>query len=124
MPARIPLRRFPPSAIILVPALILLLLAAGCVTTEIGPVAYNNGTCTVQVTNSGDTSDLFVQLTVYELRNLRQEEMTVIQVPVTLHPGSNTVAIPIDLPAGSYKMYVYILTGSDRKTAAIRDITV
>ena len=104
--------------------IILLLLGAGCTSTAIGEVTYTNGTLLVPVTCSGEPTDAFVQVTVYEIRDLHQQEITFRQVPVTLRQGANEVLVPLSLPLGTYKLYVYILTPGDRQTATIRDIVV
>ena len=104
--------------------LVLLLLGAGCTSPAIGEVSYTNGTLLVPVTSSRESVDAFVQVTVYEIADLRQQEMTFRQVPVTLRQGENKISVPLPLPPGTYKLYVYILTPDDRQTATIRDIVV
>lgn len=104
--------------------LILFLLGAGCTSNNIGDVAYRNGTVAVQVTSTGDTGDAFVQVTVFEIKDLRQQELTVFTSPATLHRGENIVMVPGTLPPGKYKLYVYILKPDERQTATIRDIEV
>ncbi len=104
--------------------LVLLLLGAGCTSNAVGDVAYRNGTIFFPVTCSGEPGDAFVQVTVYEIKNFHQQELTFLQVPVTLKPGENEVTVPITLPPGAYKLYVYILTPGERQTATIRDIVV
>ncbi|PKL64938.1 MAG: hypothetical protein CVV32_05120 [Methanomicrobiales archaeon HGW-Methanomicrobiales-3] len=104
--------------------LVLILLGAGCTSPAIGDVAYTNGTLLVPVTASSGSADAFVQVTVYEITDLHQQEMTFRQVPVTLRQGENKISVPLDLPSGSYKLYIYILTPGDRQTATIRDIVV
>ena len=118
MPARCP------AFLLCTVALTGILLAAGCLATEIGDVNYNNDTITVSVTNNGEPSVGYLQVTVYELRDLHQEEKTVLMVPVTLQSGSNRVDVLKTLSPGTYKLYVYILIDGDRKTAVIRDIVV
>ncbi|MCK9580781.1 MAG: hypothetical protein M0Q92_10085 [Methanoregula sp.] len=104
--------------------LVLFLLGAGCTSTVIGDVSYRNGTILVPVTCTNEPVDAFVQVTVYEIRNLHQQEMTFLQVPVMLQNGDNEVAVPLTLQPGSYKLYIYILTPDERQTATIRDIVV
>lgn len=103
---------------------LLLLLGAGCTSPAIGEVSYVNGTLFVPVTAGSGSADAFVQVTVYEIADLRQQEMTFRQVPVTLRQGENEISLPLDLPSGTYKLYIYILTPGDRQTATIRDIVV
>ncbi len=104
--------------------LILFLLGAGCTSNSIGDVAYRNGTLVVQVTSTGEPADAFVQVTVYEIRDFQQKEMTVLVAPVTLHRGVNEVLVPGTLAPGKYKLYVYLLKPDEHQTATIRDIEV
>lgn len=118
MPARCPF------FLICTAALLGVLLAAGCLATEIGDVSYSNGNITVPVTNSGEPLEVNVQVTVYEIRDLHQQKSTVLAAPATLRKGSNVVTVPGTLPPGTYKLYVYVLSDGDRKTAVVRDIVV
>lgn len=104
--------------------LVLILLGTGCTTTLIGDVTYRNSSLLIPVTNTGEPRDAFIQVTMYEIKDLHQQEMQVIQEPVTLTRGENEAIIPVTLPPGSYKLYVYILTPGERQTATIRDIVV
>jgi len=104
--------------------LVLVLIGAGCTSTAIGDVSYSNGTIIVPVTCTGEPADAFVQVTIYEIKDFSQHELTFIQVPVTLSPGANEVLVAAPLPAGTYKLYVYVLKPGERQTATIRDIVV
>jgi hypothetical protein len=104
--------------------LALILLGSGCTSTLIGDVTYRNSSLLIPVTNTAEPRDAYVQVTMYEIKDLHQQEMQVIQVPVTLTRGENEVIIPVTLPPGSYKLYVYILNPGERQTATIRDIVV
>lgn len=116
-----PVRPVDVAACVLV---LLLAAAAGCSSAAIGEISYGNGTVTVPVTSSGGPCDALVQLTVYEVRDFHQQEMTTIQQPVTLEQGENCVRVPAILGPGNYKIYVYVLKPGERQTATIRDITV
>jgi hypothetical protein len=99
-------------------------LFAGCLSTGIGDTWYSNNSVLVNVSHKGETADVSVQVTVYRIANLTQEKYIIASAPVTLVNGENTVAVPIRLEPGSYKLYVYVLGDGDRKTAVIRDIVV
>lgn len=99
-------------------------LCAGCTSTTIGNTWYENESVKTMITHAGNPADINVQVTVYRISGLAQEQYTVLNAPVTLARGENLVTIPGNLPSGSYKMYVYVLSDNDRKTAVIRDITV
>jgi hypothetical protein len=104
--------------------LILIVISIGCTTTAIGDAAYRNGTITVSISNAGDPGEAFIQITVYEIKDLHQQKMTVLQTPVILQHGQNEVVIPVTLSPGTYKLYIYILKPDQRETATIRDIVV
>jgi hypothetical protein len=101
-----------------------LLLGAGCTTAAIGEVEYRNSSIIIPVTCSGEPSDAFVQGTVYTTKNFEQRELTTLQEPVRLLPGNNEVAVPANLPPGTYKLYLYVLRPGERETATIRDLVV
>jgi hypothetical protein len=104
--------------------LVLVLLGAGCTSTAIGDISYSNGTIIIPVTCTGEPGDAFVQVTVYEIKDFSQHELTYLQVPVTLRQGANELLVTAPLPAGTYKLYVYVLKPGERQTATIRDIVV
>jgi uncharacterized protein (UPF0264 family) len=99
-------------------------LAAGCISTTVGDVGYRNGTVSVTITSPSGPADAYVQVTVYQVKDLHQEEVAVFEKPVNLVQGENTVSIPGQIGPGQYKLYVYVLQNGERKTAVIRDITV
>ncbi len=111
-----------PFAVVLV--LAATILGAGCTTSTIGDVVYDNGTLQVPITCTGETGDMFIQVTVYRIADFHQEELASVQQPVTLVSGENRVSVPLPLSPGSYKLYIYILTPGGRQTATIRDIVV
>ena len=104
--------------------LLLGLVCAGCTSALIGDVTCLDGDLQVTVTNSGESSEALVQVTIYSIKDFYQEELQVIQHPVVLQAGENHIVIPADLSHGSYKLYVYILKPGERQTATIRDIVV
>lgn len=99
------------------------LLSVGCTTTSVGDVTYTNQTMEIDITHAGEPMEAHVQVTVYRLANLMQEQQEILGAPVTLVPGRNALSIPIRLEPGPYKLFVYIVKDGDRKTAVIRDIT-
>jgi hypothetical protein len=101
-----------------------LLFGAGCTSVAIGDVAYHNSSIIFPVTCTGEPSDAFVQVTVFTTQNFEQRELTTLQEPVRLLPGNNEVAVPANLPPGTYKLYLYVLRPGERETATIRDLVV
>lgn len=113
------------SAILVVAVLVMMMtLSAGCVSTAIGDAGYDNRSVRMNISNTGEPVDVHVQVTIYRVANLTQEKYSVVSAPASLLTGDNTIAVPVDLSPGNYKLYIYILKDGDRKTAVIRDITV
>lgn len=104
--------------------LLVMLFTAGCMATTVGDARYANGSVVVGITQSGDPADVVVQVTAYRIANLTQEKYVTASAPASLARGENTVNVPVTLPPGSYKLYIYVLADGDRKTAVIRDIGV
>lgn len=101
-----------------------MLVAAGCTSVAVGDVTYAEGALEIGVTNAGSAGNAFVQVTVYELRGLHQQQQMVVLEPVVLAQGDNIARVPIALAPGDYKLYIYILKPDERETATIRDIRV
>jgi predicted PurR-regulated permease PerM len=104
--------------------LILVLLVCGCISVSVGDVSYGNGTLAIRVTDNTGPSDGYIQVTVYRIQDLHQQEFTVIEGPVILNKGENTIFFPAQIGSGQYKLYVYLIQNGERKTAVIRDIVV
>jgi len=99
-------------------------LAAGCISTNVGEAGYRNGTISVAVTNPSGPAEAYVQVTVNQVTDLRQQEVAVFGSPVNLTPGENRIAIPGQIDPGEYKLYIYVIQNGERRTAVIRDIVV
>jgi hypothetical protein len=104
--------------------LVVLCLCTGCVSTGVGDTRYENRSVIMNISHTGEPADMHVQVTAYRISNLSQEMFGVFSAPVTLFPGENTIAVPGELPPGSYKFYIYVFCNGDRRTAVIRDIVV
>jgi hypothetical protein len=104
--------------------LFVVLLCSGCTTIGIGNAGYANNTVSLSITDAGGSSEGFVQVTVYAIKNNQQEEADVFYAPLTLLHGENTVLVPGTLKPGQYKLYIYLIQNGERKAAAIRDIVV
>jgi hypothetical protein len=104
--------------------LFLVLISAGCMTVGVGDVIYTGSELLVSITNTGDPSEAHIQVTVYEVKDLRQHEIAVLSSPAMLGNGPNTIAVPGQIEPGQYKLYIYVIQNGSRKTAVIRDIVV
>jgi hypothetical protein len=104
--------------------LIFFMVLSGCVSTSIGEVGYAGDGLTAKINNPDGPSDAFVQVTIYQVTGLTQQEYSVVMAPAKLLTGSNTVLIPVALGPGTYKLKMYLIQNGERKTAVIRDIVV
>jgi hypothetical protein len=103
---------------------VLLVVLSGCISAEVGDARYNNGGVSVDVNSNSPMTDAFIQVTVYQVKDLQQQEYRVLTSPCNLNPGENTVFFPAQLEAGTYKLRIYLIHEGERKTAVIRDIVV
>jgi hypothetical protein len=104
--------------------LVIVLLFSGCMTIDIGDTGYTNESISLTITNAGEPSEGYVQVTVYEIKNNLQEETDVFFAPLALPRGENTAFVPGKLKPGRYKLYIYLIQNGERKAATIRDIVV
>ena len=109
--------------LILVPCVLLVVLS-GCTSPAVGDARYHNGGISVSLNSSSTMPDAFMQVTIYRVKDLQQQEYLVVTSPVNLKPGENTVFFPAQLEAGTYKLRIYLIHDGERKTAVIRDIVV
>ena len=103
---------------------VLLVLSSGCVSTEIGDARYENNGIRVNVNSTSPMPDAFMQVTVDEVKGLKQQESLYVTSAVNLTRGENTVFFPAPLQPGIYKLRIYLIQNGERKTAVIRDIVV
>lgn len=104
--------------------LVLFFFLCGCVSMSVGEVSYSGEGLSVRIYNPGEPADVFVQVTIYQVKGLLQQEENVTMTPVKLESGNNTILIPGTFKPGAYKLYMYVFRNGDRETAVIRDIVV
>lgn len=112
------------SVLLLASFLALLTLSPGCLSVSIGRVVYEGSSLQVQVTNNGGPGDAALQVNVFQFQDFRQVEVTRIILPVHLEKGTGTYSIPLALDQGTFRLYLYVTTGNDRRAGVIQDITV
>ncbi|MGA2935255.1 MAG: hypothetical protein ABSD81_08895 [Methanomicrobiales archaeon] len=112
------------SVLLLVSFLALLSLSPGCLSVSIVHVTYDGSSLHVQVTNTGVTGDAALQVNVFRFQDFRQVEVTRMTLPVRLESGTGTYTLPLTLDAGTYRLYLYVTSGNDRRASVIQDITV
>ena len=104
--------------------LIALVITGCCMSTNIGDVSYADGGFTLLITNAGEPTEAHIQITVYQIQDLHQSELSVLNTSVSLQKGENHVTVPGQIGPGRYKLYVYLVRNGSRQTAVIRDILV
>ncbi|MDD1661106.1 MAG: hypothetical protein LUO97_04070 [Methanomicrobiales archaeon] len=112
------------SVLLLVALLAILSLSSGCLSVSIGKVAYTGGVLQVQVMNTGGAGDAALQVNVFRFQDFRQVEVTRETLPIRLERGTGTYSLPLPLDDGSYRLYLYVTAGNDRRASVIQDITV
>ena len=85
---------------------------------------YTSNGLAATITNPGQPTNAFVQVTVYQVTGLSQQKQSLVMHPVKLQTGDNDVFIPLPLQPGTYKLNIYLIQDGERKTAVIRDIVV
>ena len=100
------------------------LLFAGAFRAVSGKSDYTNNGVAATISNPGQPTNAFVQVTIYQVTGLSQQEQSFVMHPVSLNNGDNKVFIPLHLQPGTYKLNMYLIQDGERKTAVIRDIVV
>jgi hypothetical protein len=103
---------------------VLLVVLSGCTSPAVGDARYHNEGISVNLNSSSTMPDAFMQVTIYQVKDLQQQEFFVVTSPVNLKQGANTVFFPARLEPGTYKLRIYLIHEGERKTAVIRDIVV
>ena len=103
---------------------LLLAFCSGCTTLSVGNVSSSKDNLSVQVDNPGAPVEAGVQVRVYKIQGMTQEELIVTGVPATLKKGENTVTVPLHLDPGTYKIYIYVTINNERQTASIKDLVI
>jgi hypothetical protein len=110
--------------VLLLLLLALLVLSPACLSTSVGQVSYDGKNLLVQVTTAGGPEEAALQVNVFRFQDFRQVEVGRWILPVRLAEGTGTYAVPLALDQGSFRLYLYVITGGDRRAGVIRDISV
>ena len=103
-----------------------LALTAGCTVgeTSFEPVEFDRGNLTVGVVTGGAIVHADLQVAISALDGLAQREVFTEARYVDLAAGANRFAYEVDLPDGSYRCYLHLYDGRERRGAVIRELTV
>ncbi|MDD4568195.1 MAG: hypothetical protein PHU37_09865 [Methanoculleus chikugoensis] len=111
--------------ILLILALAALTGAAGCLSTSFGEVTYSGGALQVQVENAGEpVENAVLQIMIMEVSALEQHEAFSEARYIDLERGENEYTIRADLQPGSYKVFLTVFVGNERRASVIRDMEV
>ncbi|MDK2989802.1 MAG: hypothetical protein PWR16_1331 [Methanoculleus sp.] len=110
---------------LLILALAVLAGVAGCLSTAFGEVTYSGDALQVHVEQTGEpVENAVLQVTIMEVSALEQQEVFSEARYINLDPGENEYTIPVDLQPGSYKVFLTIFVGDERRTSIIRELEV
>lgn len=111
--------------VFLILTLVVLIGASGCLSTAFGEVTYDGDALQLHVENSaGAVKDAVLQVTIMEVGALEQHEVFSEARYINLDVGNNAYTVPVDLESGSYKLFLTIFVGNERRTSIIRDLEV
>lgn len=101
----------------------LCLLSAGCMTTGIGDITYEESAFLIRI-NGAAMDEILVQILIYEVSGLHQEEEHLIIKTIELIPGDNVIKISAPLPDGNYKAHITLFSDGKRVAGRILDFHI
>ncbi|WP_292410921.1 MULTISPECIES: hypothetical protein [unclassified Methanoculleus] len=105
--------------------LTVLIGTAGCLSATFEAVTYSGDALQIHVTNSGEpVENAVLQVTIMEVSALEQHKVFSEARYVYLDRGENEYTIPIDLQPGSYRAFLTVFVGTERRASVIRDLGV
>ncbi len=112
-----------------VPLLILILAvltgAAGCLSTTFQEVTYEGDGLEIAVENADKPiENAVLQVTIMRVEGFTQSEVLRKAQYVNLDSGRNVYTFPVDLEPGSYKLFLIVLVGNERRASVIRNLEV
>jgi hypothetical protein len=98
---------------------------AGCLSTTIGAATYDGESVHIGVDNTDEPiENAVLQVVIVELQGLSQEEVFKEARYVNLDSGPNEYAVQVDLQPGTYKLFLTVFVGNDRRASVIRELEV
>jgi len=106
-------------------ALCLLAAASGCVATRFEGIDYRDQELRILADNEGaPAAEAVLQVGIARVNGFEQTEIYRQAMYVPLVSGVNEYTVPIELEPGSYRVYLHLFVGSDRRASVIRDLEV
>jgi len=111
--------------VFLIPVLAVLAAAAGCLSTTFQEVTYEGDALEIFVENTDNpVENAVLQVTIMEVEALEQNKVFCKARYINLDHGQNEYTIPVDLEPGSYKIFLTIFVGDERRASVIRNLEV
>lgn len=99
-------------------------LSAGCLANAgIGEITYENSAFHIPI-EVNDRENILVQVLLYDVSGLHQEEVSLIIEEIPLIPGQTTMIMPAPLPEGNYKAHITLFHEGKRLAGRILDFHV
>ncbi len=109
----------------LILALAVLAGTAGCLSTAFEEVTYSDGALRIHVENTAaPVENAVLQVTIMEVGAFEQHEVFSEARYINLDQGQNEYTVPVDLQSGSYRLFLTIFVGNERRASVIRDLEV
>lgn len=105
-------------------AIISAIIAAGCVTTGIEAVVYEDSAFVFQIRDKGIPENLMVLIIINRIDGLHQEEEETIYRPLEYVPGQDRIIIDTPLPEGAYKAHLILFQDGKRLNGYIVNFKV
>lgn len=100
------------------------IITAGCVTTGIESVIYEDSAFVFQIRDTGIPDNLMVLIIINRIDGLYQEKEETIYTPLDYIPGEDTISIDTPLPEGSYKAHLILFQDEKRLNGYIINFKV
>lgn len=92
-------------------------------TGGIGEISYENSGFHIPIDLDGK-EELLVQILLYDVRGLHQEEVALIIEKIPITDGQAAIIIPAPLPEGNYKAHITLFYEGQRLAGRILDFNV
>jgi hypothetical protein len=89
----------------------------------VGDISYENSGFQIPI-DVREGADVLVQVMIYDVSGLHQEEMQLILERVSLSYGHTAIFIPAPLPEGSYKAHIALFQDGKRLAGRILDFRI
>ena len=110
--------------LVLVILLCIFSCGAGCVSSSIQGLTYDGEYLHILVDHPGDSCRAVLQVTVFETEAFDRDLIFKNAEYVDLDHGSNEYLIPLDLTPGTYRIFLHLFVGDDRRVGVIRELIV